>query len=387
MKIAIDLTQIPVEKTGAGIYALNLVKEIMRMDLSASDLYFYFFVQDDDEELQRLVTGNPACRLTTINSRRFRKLPLRFLFEQLLLPRRCKQLGVDMIYSFHYTIPIFTRLKRGVIFHDMTFYLFPHLHQFIRRAYFKCLIPIALKKSLRVVTVSQSTKTDIIERFKKINPEKIAVIPLGVEPVQPLTSKKEKEEEHLKNLGLNPRQYLLFLGTLEPRKNIAGLIDAYHHLTTQNPGAVKELKLVIAGGKGWFYQSIFQKVKQYHLEESVIFTGYVSDEMKQTLLRHAYLFVYPSFYEGFGLPILEAMAHGIPVITGNISSLPEVAGDAAILVDPHRWQDIARAMAQLLDDKVLYDELSKKGPERVQSFSWQNNARKTLELLASLETH
>lgn len=383
MKIALDLTQIPVKKTGAGIYARHLVKEIATTDLIDKGMEFYFFAQDDDVEWQEIITGNPACRLININSGRFRNLFLRVLFEQLILPRQCRKLNIDLIYSFHYTIPLFTGIKRAVIFHDMTFYLFPHLHQFIRRFYFKMLIPLALKKSDCITTVSQSTKNDILKRFKKIDPAKIAVIPLGVEPVSSGPA-PGASDEILKGIGLRSRQYFLFVGTLEPRKNITGIIDAYHHLTVTTQRA-KDFKLVITGGKGWFYDSIFHKVKSYGLEGAVVFTGYVEDLIKHTLLEHAFMFIYPSFYEGFGLPVLEAMAHGIPSITGNISSLPEVAGDAALITDPHRWQDIAEAVDRLLVDKKLYQTLAEKGPERAGLFSWKRNAQTTLDLLTLIK--
>lgn len=384
MKIALDLTQIPVKKTGAGIYARHLVREIVQSNLEERNLEFYFFAQDDDPEWQEIISGNPACHLLTINSRRFRKLPLRVFYEQFIFPRQCKRLGIDLIYSFHYTIPLFTGIDRAVIFHDMTFYLFPHLHQFIRRFYFKLLIPLALKKSIRVTTVSESTKTDILNRFKKIDPDKITVIPLGVEPVRN-PPEPGQTEEILERFGLSHRKYFLFVGTLEPRKNINGIIAAYHHIISQNEAARHRYKLVITGGKGWFYDSIFQKVREYGLEQSILFTGYVDDRVKHCLLANAFIFIYPSFYEGFGLPVLEAMAHGIPVITGNISSLPEVAGDAALQANPHNWQDIAAALASLLENKDLYDSLTQKGPERATLFSWQRNARSTLDLLESIK--
>jgi len=141
--------------------------------------------------------------------------------------------------------------------------------------------------------------------------------------------------------------------------------------------------MVIAGKKGWFYEHIFTAVNRLGLQDRVVFTGFIDETMKQSLLAHAFAFVYPSFYEGFGLPILEAMSCGVPVITGNASSLPEVAGDAALLVNPGKTQEISTAMLKLLTDQDLYNTLVQKSLDRVKQFSWQTMAQKTLDLLKS----
>ena len=384
MNIAIDLTQIPADKTGIGIYALNLVREILYLNHLSNKFSIFFFAQDDDQEWQKLIdnsdNNNKTCHLIPIKSSIFRKLIFRFFFEQVLLPRKCKKLDIDAIYSFHYTMPYLTRIKRLVTIPDMTFYLFPGLHQKIKRLYFKTLIPLSLKRCSRAITISASAKTDILKRFPHMDPDKIAVIHLGVNIGSPPTQAKK----HLEKYGLQEKKYFLFVGTLEPRKNIPGIIEAFHQVITNNAHYKKDYKLVIMGKKGWFYREIFETVKKYNLEESVVFTGYQGGEAKQSLLAHAFLFVYPSFYEGFGLPVLEAMAFGVPVITGNISSLPEVSGDAALLIDPHRWQEIAAAMLKLLSDQELVKELAKRSLKQAQRFSWEQTAEKTLALFESL---
>jgi glycosyltransferase involved in cell wall biosynthesis len=379
MKIAFDLTQIPCNKTGIGIYAVNLVREILRLDYPAQGFSFYFFAQDDDGQWPQLIENTGNCRLLTINSRVYRKLPLRFLFEQILFPRRCKKLNIDAIVSFHYTMPYLTRIERTVIIPDMTFYLFPSMHRKIKRLYFKTLIPLSLARSHKIIAISQSTKNDLLQRFHKINPGKISVIHLGVD--RPARGSKDREAGILASYGLEEKSYFLYVGTLEPRKNIDGIIEAYNRVMAARGPDRKKYKLVIAGMKGWFYEKIFAAVQKHRLEESVIFTGYVDEPAKQALLAHAYLFVYPSFYEGFGLPILEAMAWGVPVITGSASSLPEVAGGAGLLVDPHHWEEIADAMEKLLSDHRLYRDLSARSQERARAFSWRNTAQKTLEQL------
>ncbi len=387
MKIAIDLTQIPANKTGTGIYALNLVREMCLLNQVDGKFNFFFFVQNDDEEFIRLIKNFDKCTMIAIKSSIFRKLIPRFFFEQVILPHKCRKLKIDLIYSSHYTIPYFTRIKRVVAFHDMTFYLFPELHQKIKCLYFKTLIPLSTRKSSGIITVSESTKNDMLNRFKHLNSGKMTVIHHGVDPF------KENEkgqisicEKNLGKFGINAGEYFLFVGTLEPRKNIIGIINAFHHVRQSYEKYEKKYKLVIVGKKGWFYDEIFETVKKCQMENAVIFTGYVSEDEKQALLLKAFLFVYPSFYEGFGIPILEAMASGVPVITGNVSALPEVAGDAAILVNPLQWQEISKAMLKLLSDKPLYEKLSQKGLTQAKKFTWEKTANKTLKLFEKIAT-
>ncbi len=387
MKIAIDLTQIPADKTGIGIYAVNLVREMCKLNNISRKFHFFFFVQDDDDEFIRLLNASDKVKKNTIISVKssvFRRMLPRLFFEQVLLPRQCREAEVSLIFSTHYTIPYFTRIKRVVAFHDMTFYLFPKLHQGIKKLYFKTLIPLSIRKSSAIITVSESTKKDMLSRFKHLDPDKMMVIHHGVV----LFKEKEKVLDHswksiMGKHQLTEREYFLFVGTLEPRKNIIGIVKAFHHVR-QTDEMFKKYKLVIVGKKGWFYNEIFETVKKLQLEEAVIFAGYVSEDEKQALLLKAFLFIYPSFYEGFGIPILEAMAGGIPVITSNVSALPEVAGDSALQVNPQHWQEISTAVLKLLSDQTLYEKLSQKGLERAGKFSWEEAASKTLELFEKL---
>jgi glycosyltransferase involved in cell wall biosynthesis len=381
MNIAMDLTQIPADKTGIGIYALNLVREITRLNHTGQRFHFYLFVQDDDHEWAQITKNNSRCRIIPLKSTLFRKLILRFFFEQVLLPLKCRNLKIHAIFSFHYTMPYLTGIPRIVTVPDLTFYLFPGMHQKSKRLYFKSLLPLSLAWSRKIVTISESTKQDLLKRFRRVNPGKVEVIHLGVEIKHPPAQAKE----HLEKLGLAEKKYLLFVGTLEPRKNLPNLIEAFHQVITAAKKDKKEYKLVIAGKKGWFYRQIFETVKKHHLEESVIFTGYVEDEVKQSLLAHAFLFIYPSFYEGFGLPVLEAMVYGVPVICGNTSSLPEVGGDAALLIDPHNPWEIAQAILKGLSDRAWMEKRSKQSVIQARKFSWQLTAEKTLVLLSSLK--
>lgn len=383
MKIAIDLTQIPVNKTGIGIYAENLIREFHRIYSEFGDIVFIFFLQDDDPGLAETVqSGNPnATIVIPVAARRHRRLINRFFFEQFILPGRCRALGADAIFSLHYTTSYFTRIPRYVMVPDMTFYLFPELHRRLKVWYFRTMLPLTLRWSRTIITISESTRQDLLNRFPRLNPQKVRVTHLGVHPHR----RGEGDDPHadadiLGAYGLENKKYFLFIGTLEPRKNIAAIIRAFHLVRNTDSRIRKEFRLAVVGKKGWFYHEIIETAEALGLGEKVIFTGYVKEEDKQALLRHAFLFIYPSIYEGFGIPLLEAMAAGLPVITGNVSSLPEVAGEAALCVDPHNWREIAAAMLRLSNDMELYNRLTRKGIERAKQFSWDSTARKTLEL-------
>lgn len=385
MNIAIDLTQIPADKTGVGIYALNLIREMLKINNISKKFHFSLFTQDDDNTFLNLVKENNNTTIIPVRHTLFRKLLPRLFFEQVLLPRKCRKLKADLIFSTHYTIPYFTGIKRVVAFHDTTFYRFPELHQKIKLLYFKALIPLSIKKSSAIISVSLSTKNDLIERFKRLDPNKITVIHHGTDFFK--AEKNEKEtfcRKILEKYNLKTNEYFLFVGTLEPRKNIKGLLEAFHHLRQTDKAVEEKYKLVVVGKKGWFYNEIFETTQRLKLETAVIFTGYVEEEEKQALLLNASLFIYPSFYEGFGIPILEAMAGGTPVITSGVSALPEVAGDAAVLIDPHKWEEISTAMKTLLGDRTLYEDLTKKGLAQAKKFSWQSTAKETMKLIEKI---
>jgi len=220
--------------------------------------------------------------------------------------------------------------------------------------------------SEKIIAVSDSTKNDLINRYQ-INPSKIKVIYSGVSLKRPSEEEilKFKKEKKL------PEKFILFLGTIEPRKNINGIIRAFSILKSKS--GFNELKLVIAGSQGWLQEKI--------TGEDIIFTGKIDEEEKALFYSAASVFVYPSFFEGFGLPPLEAMVCGTPVVVSRNSSLPEVVGDAGILIDPYNPSDIANAIKEILTDAQLAKKLTKNGFIRSSQFSWQKTAEKTLEVL------
>ena len=221
---------------------------------------------------------------------------------------------------------------------------------------------------------SNSTKNDIIKFYPRYE-DKIKVIYLGVE--SHFFPRSSQEVEKVLNKYNFNFKYFLFLGTVEPRKNIVRVVDAFIRLKQEEN---IEHKLVIIGRKGWLYKEILEKISKTPFSHDIVFSDFMSDNDLPFLYSGAEIFLYPSLYEGFGLPVLEAMSCGSPVITSNLSSLPEVAGDAAILVDPMNVEEIVQAMEKLLRDRELRKELKRKSLERAKFFSWDMAAKETLHL-------
>lgn len=272
-------------------------------------------------------------------------------------------------------IPTFFKPKQKYVItvHDITPLLFPKEHKSGKSFIYRLLFPRTLKTADKIITVSHNTKQDIINYFKTPD-EKIKVIHLAADKkYQPLNKEIISKFKEKYNLDF---PFLLYVGTLEPRKNIPTLIKSIYKLKKNN----LPHKLVIAGKKGWKYKSIFSLIEELDLQNDVIFTGYVPDVDLPALYNAADMFVYPSLYEGFGLPPLEAMACGCPVITSNTSSLPEVVGDAGIMIDPHDVDELAEAIYEVLTNDGLKANMVEKGLDRAKTFSWERTANETFNL-------
>lgn len=221
------------------------------------------------------------------------------------------------------------------------------------------------RRTNKIIAVSESTKNDLINLYQ-IKPEKIKVIYSGIG--------KQFQPAKVKNQYGLPEKFILYFGTIEPRKNLIGLIKAFQMIKKKNP----DLKLVLAGSKGWLYEDIFKTAKG---DKDIIFTGFIKEEDKPALYNLASVFVYPSFFEGFGFPPLEAMACGTPTIVSNNSSLPEVVGEAALMVDSYNLDELAWLMNEVLNDLKLREELKQRGLAQAKRFSWERTARETMKVL------
>ncbi len=373
MNIAIDLTPIPKKKSGVGRYLDNLLEHLQKIDDKNT---YYLFIQDDDLEGFNLVKEN--FKRVPVKSRYIRNVFLRLLWEQFVLPFRLKKLKIDLLHSPHYTMPYFSSVKHVVTFHDMSFFVVPKVHTFAKRYLFRVYMWLTSRKADAILSVSNATVEDIT-RILKIKRDKIYVTPLGAderffEPV-------EMDKGILKTYGIES-EYFLYVGMIEPRKNIVRMLKAYNIL----PDEVKDrYKLVICGRKAWMYGDVFKYYEENNLEGRVLFTGFVKDEHLQHIYKRAKLLLYVSLYEGFGLPLVEAMARGIPCITSNLSSMKEVAGDAGIKVNPYDENEIRDAVVQLINGDELRTSLIEKGHKQAQNYRWTNCASETLEVYNKLE--
>ncbi|MGR3302584.1 MAG: glycosyltransferase family 4 protein, partial [Candidatus Scalindua sp.] len=301
---------------------------------------------------------------------------LRILWEQIVLPVYSRKDRLDL---FHYTDHALSLLQRAhptiITVHDIAYVRFPNLLNKSRQIYKKYILNKSIKKADIIIADSYSTKRDIIEFFN-VDEKKIKVVHLGVESrFRPISNVSNVEDYRTRN-NL-PSKMILNIGTLEPRKNVVTLIKAFKKLQEK---WLKDYVLVIAGEKGWLYKRIFEEIKSSGVEQSIILLGVVRDEDLPMLYNCADIFVYPSLYEGFGLPPLEAMACGIPVITSNTSSLPEVIGEAGIMVDPDDVNSLCESMYNLLKDKKLWNRMSNMGREKSKLFSWEETAKKIVEI-------
>lgn len=277
--------------------------------------------------------------------------------------------GVDYFISpnLHFTA-LSPGCKQILTVHDLSFERMPETFSFKRRVWhFLINSRKVTRRADRIWPVSESTAQDLISIYG-IEKEKIEVnYPLFDFD---LYNKKNdfKEKQQIKEKYKLPEKFILFLGTIEPRKNIPGLIAGFESFKKRNSGT-KDFKLVIAGEKGWLWESIIQKAEKSSVVEDIIFTGFVNEKDKVVLYSLARIFTYPSFYEGFGFPPLEAMASSVPTITSNCSSMPEILGDGAILINPYKPFEICLAIEKLLEDKKVYDYYSKKGRKQAELIS------------------
>jgi glycosyltransferase involved in cell wall biosynthesis len=296
------------------------------------------------------------------------------LGEQTLLPRMAARAGVDLVHSLASTAPVWGRFRRIVTVHDLIYARFPEAHAGIRDKGMKVLVPWAARRSDRVIADSQSTREDLMGLLG-IPGERIDVVPLGLGTVRRAAALSEPEVRARFDLG--DRRVILSLSAKRPHKNLMTLLGALAELPAESRPV-----LVLAGYPTAHEKELRERASALGVDGDVRFPAWVSAEELEGLWGLARAFVFPSLYEGFGLPVLEAMARGVPVACSNASSLPEVAGDAALLFDPHDQSALALALQRLLDDAALAEDLRARGLARAREFTWERTARLTLESYA-----
>jgi glycosyltransferase involved in cell wall biosynthesis len=293
------------------------------------------------------------------------------LGEQTLLPPLAMRAGVDLVHSLASTAPLWGRFRRVVTVHDLIYARFPEAHAGIRDKGMRVLVPQAARRSHRVIADSLSTRDDLVEMLG-VPAARIDVVPLGLGGVKRAEPLSERETRARFELG--DRRVVLSLSAKRPHKNLLALIGALGRI----PAEHRPL-LVLPGYPTWHEDELRARADAGDVAGDVRFLGWLSGEELEGLWALAEAFVFPSLYEGFGLPVLEAMARGVPVACANASSLPEVAGDAALLFDPREELAIADALRRLLDDATLREQLRARGLARVREFTWERTARMTLE--------
>jgi len=367
MRIAID-ARMGHTRVGVGTYVRGLLNGLAKIDKKND---YYIIVNRDKKENFIPTQDNFHRVFTSVTYSNYLK---RDFWEQFYLPLRLYKHKIDVYHGPCYSLPVFTKAKMIVTMFDMISFS-SNWHKPISRSRVQSLIKISGRRADKIITCSKNSKKDII-RILRMPGDKIKVIYIGVDDEYKLINNKKKLKFIKIKYGINEK-FILHVGSLNPRKNIIRLIEAYSKLPVN---ILKKHKLVIVGGKGWKSDEIFSKVKQLKIENNIIFTGFVDDNELPLLMNAAILLVFPSLYEGFGIPPLEAMACGVPVIASNTSSIPEVVGSAALLFNPYIVEEITTSLYRTLTDKRLRNELIQKGFERVKFFSWESTARQTLEI-------
>lgn len=373
MKIGLITNSIDESSGGIGTYSYQLIKNMNILDQTNE----YSLIHHTPKFID--IYQNNSEILIKSYSSHYKATVWKFINAPLKL-KTVK--GLDIVHDLNGIGPLSFNMpfKKIITVHDIIPVLFPDTFDFPISLLHRYFLPKTLENAEKIITVSNCTKEDILSYYN-VSPEKIKVIHNAVN--ERFKPQESQEIGKVRNrYGLN-FPFILYVGTLEPRKNIPIILKALHEIRIKN----LDYKLVIAGKKGWKYKEIFDTIDALNLHNDVVFTGYVLDEDLPALYSAADLFVYPSLYEGFGLPPLEAMACGTPVITSNTSSLPEVVGGAGITVDPYDVDILADSIYRVLSDQKLKERMVEKGLDRAKEFSWKRCAIETLKVYDEVQNH
>ncbi len=369
LRIGIDFTSAVRERAGIGRYARELIRALSRRD--RENEYILFVPRDADANLLRWDwASNFTIRRAPLTER-----SLAALWHRLRVPLFIEAFvgKVDVFYSPDFLLPP-TRARRAIVtIHDLSYVRVPDCFPKPLLNYLNRSVPRALERADLILADAVSTQRDLVDVYR-VPADKIHVLYSGVEPRYRADISEAERERVRQKLNLTA-PYILSVGTLQPRKNYVRLIQAFARLPITN------YQLLIVGGRGWLYADIFQTIDRLRLQDRVRVLDFVADDDLPALYAMATLFVYPSLYEGFGIPILEAMACGAPVVSSNTSSMPEVAGDAALYFDPRDVAALAEALQRARADETLRADLRRKGFEQAKRFSWEKAAGELLGYL------
>ena len=363
MRIGIDARLVYYSHAGIGQYILRLVEALARIDISGDQLVLLQSRKDHtpldhDRQFSRVSLWTPSHH-------RLEQVSMRFEISRLHL---------DLLHSPDFIPPFWRNCRSVITVHDLAFLLYPHFLTNEAARYYGQ-IDQAVRHTDHIIAVSESTRRDTINLLG-VPERKITVIYEGANPIY-CPMDKEVARRHVQDMYGLGEPYILFVSTIEPRKNLPGLLQAFRKLRDDYK---RPETLVLAGGRGWLSEEVYDTIDRLNLNEHVRLLGRVPSEHLVYLYNAAQTLVHPSFYEGFGLPPLEAMHCGTPTIVSNVSALPEVVGDAALLVDPNDIDGLTVAMWRVLTDDQLRASLVEKGLKRAQTFSLERAAQQTLEV-------
>jgi len=363
MLIGYEASALQGRKSGVGYYTENMLASVMRA--APQHRYMLFSNRDMREGWKQLASE-------TVHSERL--FPVRAVWMQAVLPGTLRRVQPDLCHFTNYLAPLAMSCPYIVTVYDMTVFITPRLHRFKKLVLDRTLIPRVARKAGAIITVSNSARKDIL-RYLKVPKEKVRVVMGAASPAfHPITDPALLEAVRARH-GLH-KPYILYVGTIEPRKNLPRLVLAFANLKKRG----LPHKLVIVGQSGWHTEPIYAEIERLGLKSEVIFTGYVPFEDLPAIYTMAEAMAFPSLYEGFGLPVIEAMACGTPVVTSRSSSLIEVAGDAGLLVDPLSVEELEDALHRVLNDPALRADMRHMGLERASNLTWEHTAQATLEV-------
>ena len=377
MKIAIS-TVMDSAKSGAWQVIKNIILQLKELDRENKYIIFVEATYEDD-------FGELPDNFQLVYSSVTAAQPLKnILWHGFILPRLLNKYNADLLHLPWHAAALILKTKPVVLtIHDLTEYVLPGHYSRSRMLYRKLMIPRSSRKADKIVTVSHYSKKEIV-RHLGTDHSKIEVVYNAPHERYKKIDTLVAKQYLMGKYGIND-PFILYIGQLQhPNKNILRIVEAYHKLKDDELFSGKKYKLVLAGKRHLSADVIFNAVKSLELEKDVIFTGYIPDKDMPYFYNAASVFVYPSLYEGFGVPVIEAMACGAPVVTSNVSALPEVAGDAAVLVDPLIVESIASGIKSILSDPVKREELKRKAIEQAGKFSWRESAAKMLEVYKSV---
>ena len=374
MKIGIDAQTLIKRSAGVTYYTQGLLEEILKQD-KKNHYDLMFFGRKPEYMLGK---GSNF----TYKYQRF--FPYKFFRYATYAGLGVPLLPLEAFFGRHdiYFFPDFVEYphwtgKSVIMIHDLSFLHVPQYVAKLNEIFLRYFVSVSAKRADHIIANSEYTKQDIINTYK-ISEDRVTVAYPGVDRKKFKPASKSQIAKVKEKYGLK-KPFILYLGTLEPRKNIVSILKAYASLENR-----EDFNLVLAGKRGWMYGELFEQVGELGIEEDVVFTGFVADEDKPTLLSAAEVFVYPSFFEGFGMPVVEAQACGTPVITSNVTSLPEAGGEAALYVEPSLPDQLKLALEKLLSSSKLAEDLRKKGLENARKFRWEDSAKKVLQIFNRL---